>query len=298
MNKFYFLALFFSFYIVSNGFANQIETVQKASILGSDKELLLKKVNAQIATEEAYINRQLNWIGWDYENLFRLVLINKKFKGNLVLNPEVIKSKTTYELGHYVKMYGEEFYNNDPKMFEQAKELFKSKPNKSEIILTIPNYKELLSNHFISNIWSAYADKMPLNDTAINILKLEFSKNNNTKIEGLIYFYQLGLNQKDANVIAAYDLMKNEVLQILNNSDGTISEELKIKAIAAALYVGISNLPVDTYLNFLATYQASRNGTFSNSQLKGGNSSFLYDESINVYGYWALVQIRELIKLK
>lgn len=44
--------------------------------------------------------------------------------------------------------------------------------------------------------------------------------------------------------------MKNEVLQILNNSDGTISEELKIKAIAAALYVGISNLPVDTYLNF------------------------------------------------
>ncbi|MBK9635396.1 MAG: hypothetical protein IPO64_13120 [Bacteroidetes bacterium] len=240
----------------------------------------------------------MNWIGWDYGKSFRLVLINKKFKGNLVLNPEVIKSKTTYELGHYVKMYGEEFYNNDPKMFEQAKELFKSKPNKSEIILTIPNYKELLSNHFISNIWSAYVDKMPLNDTAINILKLEFSKNNNTKIEGLIYFYQLGLNQKDANVIAAYDLMKNEVLQILNNSDGTISEELKIKAIAAALYVGISNLPVDTYLNFLATYQASRNGTFSNSQLKGGNSSFLYDESINVYGYWALVQIRELIKLK
>ncbi|MBK9355206.1 MAG: hypothetical protein IPN09_14950 [Bacteroidetes bacterium] len=298
MNKFYFFIFSISFFITSNGFANQIETVQKFSILGSDKELLLKKVNAQIATEEAYINRQLNWIGWDYENLFRLVLINKKFKGNLVLNPEVIKSKTTYELGHYVKMYGEEFYNNDPKMFEQAKELFKSKPNKSEIILTIPNYKELLSNHFISNIWSAYADKMPLNDTAINILKSEFIINNDTKIEGLIYFYQLGLNQKDANVIAAYDLMKNEVLQILNNSDGTISEELKIKAIAAALYVGISNLPVDTYLNFLATYQASRNGTFSNSQLKGGNSSFLYDESINVYGYWALVQIRELIKLK
>ncbi|MBK7140200.1 MAG: hypothetical protein IPH74_14790 [Bacteroidetes bacterium] len=298
MNKFYFFIFSISFFITSNGFANQIETVQKFSILGSDKELLLKKVNAQIATEEAYINRQLNWIGWDYENLFRLVLINKKFKGNLVLNPEVIKSKTTYELGHYVKMYGEEFYNNDPKMFEQAKELFKSKPNKSEIILTIPNYKELLSNHFISNIWSAYADKMPLNDTAINILKSEFIINNDTKIEGLIYFYQLGLNQKDANVIAAYDLMKNEVFQILNNSEGTISEELKIKAIAAALYVGISNLPVDTYLNFLATYQASRNGTFSNSQLKGGNSSFLYDESINVYGYWALVQIRELIKLK
>ena len=298
MTKFYFfifLILFSNFTIALSGTQ---ELIQNKSISVSDKDLLLKKINAQIASEEAYINSQVNWIGWDYENLFRLVLINKKFKGNLILNPEVIKSKTTYELGHYVKMYGEEFYNNDPKMFEQAKELFKSKPNKSEIILTIPNYKELLSNHFISNIWSAYADKMPLNDTAINILKLELSKNNNTKIEGLIYFYQLGLNQKDANVIAAYDLMKNEVLQILNNSDGTISEELKIKAIAAALYVGISNLPVDTYLNFLATYQASRNGTFSNSQLKGGNSSFLYDESINVYGYWALVQIRELIKLK
>lgn len=297
MRKFYtIIFVAFLFLLKLNSFGN-IFLNQKSSILSGDKELMLKKINSLILTEEVFINNQKNWIGWDYQSLFRLVLINKKFKGNLILNNETIKGKDISDVGYYQNLYGEEFYNCDVNIFEKIKELTKSKLIKEEIILTIPEYKELVKNPFIANIWSGYAEKVPFNDTAIDVLINEFGKNETSKIEGLIFFTQLGQKQKGQKVSKAIDLFKNEVLLIFNGYGKMVNDEIKIKALAILLYSGY-NENIKDQIDFLSDYQAQRKGTFSDVNLIGNRVGFVYNESTNVYGYWALLQLREIVKSK
>ena len=256
---------------------------------------LIRLADKHLVSQESYINSCLNYVGWDYQSLFKLILIDEHFNRNLSLDKELIKGKVLSDFGYYEKLYGKEFHTVPQDVMTEVKKVENSKAKNPDYIRNIPNYQSFIVEPAIYNLWKFYGDKIPLNDTAIQVLSSLFSVSEEKKLDGLLYFSELYKKQQDGSVLVALKKFQEHSAQILSGASNA-NDAVKIKALAVNLYLGTTALDEVKWMNFLITFMDARKGTFSDSQLPDAKPEYLYDESVNVFGYWALLELKSRLE--
>lgn len=274
-------------------FFSNARSSSNLSINSNIQGVNLKNLNIHIKQIEDFISSQKNYIGWSSDALNMLYLVNEHFNTRLPINIEKLQDKNMYQF-NYCSLYKKNLFLGDSIVLSESKKLSNANLPREERILSVEDYKELIKNIRILNIWGSLADSVPLNDTAFAIINEFILKNDDIKINGLLALYNINKTQNDKLSNSSFETIRQNVLAIYE--DAKVNDETKIKALAVLLYVGGSNLSQNEAFDFLINYQDKHNGIFSDSQLTGALPNFFYDEDTNIYAYWALLQLRENFK--
>lgn len=159
-------------------------------------------------------------------------------------------------------------------------------------MMKLENFDEMLSSEIAISVWCEIANKYPMPPNALLSMHKYFDKNPILQAKGLLAFYNLYQKQKDTLVLSHLNYFRDKILTNLTMPANELNPRngwaARVMSMATYLYTSkASEIPIIDWTKELKFYLKNGYGVMSGNELEG------IDKYTNIYGLWAILELKE-----
>lgn len=281
MKVIYMLGLLF---LNFSGFAQNLSLEdQLIGLSGIQKDSLRKELDIAVDVSDIFISTNYKNES-NLELLYLLVHLDNHFYLNKTLADESKLDDARGNVNYIMRLYGKSvgvLPNSD--IIESNLNLMKQ-----------DNFDDFLNNDITISVWSEIAGKYPMPKKALESMSKYYNGNAFLQAKGLLAFYHLSQNQHDKNVQKYLEDFRLKVVENLNKPINELNNRngwaWRVVNMASYLYVTQDkNIPILDWTKELKYYLKNGYGAMSGSEFEA------VDKFTNIYGLWAVLELRERV---